>query len=57
MCWTAWTTSPVPASPLVRIMAAPFGDAAQGLAQVARAADKGSGEGVLVDVVKPRRPG
>ena len=28
-----------------------FGDAAQSLAQVARAADKGSGEGVLVDVV------
>ena len=28
-----------------------FGDAAQGLAQVARAADEGRGEGVLVDVV------
>ena len=29
-----------------------FGDAAQGLAQVARAADEGRGEGVLVDVVR-----
>ncbi len=28
-----------------------LGDAAQGLAQVARAADEGRGEGVLVDVV------
>ncbi len=28
-----------------------FGDAAQGLAQVARSADEGRGEGVLVDVM------
>ena len=29
-----------------------FGDAPQGLAQIARSADKGSGEGVLVDVME-----
>ena len=29
-----------------------FGDAAQGFAEVARSADEGSGEGVLVDVVR-----
>src|ERR1700716_2603492 len=51
---TASTTFPVPASPLVRIIAAPAApprNPAERLAEVAAAADEGHLEGVLVDVV------
>ena len=47
---TASTMLPEPASPLVRIIAAPFADAAERLAEVARAADEGHLEGELVHV-------
>ena len=41
----------MPASPLVRIMARAFGDAAEGFSEIARAADERHLEGMLVDVV------
>ena len=52
MCRTASTMLPVPASPLVRIIAAPSADAPQRLSEVPGAADEGDAEGVLVDVVR-----
>jgi hypothetical protein len=51
MCWTAWTTSPVPGFALGADHGCAFGDAAEGFAEVARAADEGRGEGVFIDVV------
>ena len=48
---TPSTISPEPASPLVRIMRRAFADPAQGLAEVAAAADEGDLEGVFRDVV------
>ena len=51
MCWTAWTTSPVPGFALGADHGCAFGDAAKSFAEVAGAADEGCREGVLVDVV------
>ena len=51
-CRTASTMLPLPASPLVRIMAAPSPIAAQRLAEVARTAHEGRAEAVLVDVMR-----
>ena len=51
MCVTALTMSPVPASPFVRIIAAPSRDAAERLAEVRAAADERHRELPLVDVV------
>ena len=49
-CRTASTMSPVPASPLVRIIAAPSRDPAQRFAEIAAAAHERDAECVLVDV-------
>ena len=50
-CFTAWTMSPVPASPFVRIIAAPSPIAPQRLAEVPAAAHERHLVVVLVDVV------
>ena len=52
MCVTALTMSPVPASPLVRIIAAPSASPSQRLAEVRAAADERHREGPLVHVVR-----
>ncbi len=51
MCFTAWTTSPGASFTLGANHGCAFGDAAQSFAEIARAADEGNFEGVLVHVM------